>query len=93
MFGSINRSWVAPPERGSMNTFNISAMIEYAYRQSGGDVGIVNQCEAALEELSALINAAQQSFALDRFQRGSAVFNPLHGTYRVELPSATSSGK
>ena len=31
--------------------------------------------------------------ALDRFQREPAVFNPLHGTYRVELPPATSSGK
>jgi hypothetical protein len=36
-------------------------MIEYAYRHSGGEVAIVDQCEAALEELSALVKAAQQS--------------------------------
>lgn len=40
-------------------------MIEYAYRQSGGDVSVVNQCEAALEELSALVNAAQQGVQAD----------------------------
>lgn len=30
--------------------------------------------------------------ALDRFQREPAKFDPLRGTYRVELPPATSSG-
>ena len=65
----------------------LNALIETAHRVS-------NPSESNfLSDIRAVLAERLTKRALDRFQREPAVFNPLHGTYRVELPPATSSGK